>query len=278
MAHVLVLELRLLVVHHQPALVSGFVLDDFQFFIALQAIGVHSFHFNDEVDLAGFQGDGTGGAFRNDLPSHVLNGGSAIKVIFKRFEYNAVAPVPFDELIRAGADGLCIEVMARIDQRFGHDGVAVVAQVAQQHGVGARCRDLDGVIIHDVYADDVIIVQTDFGETFRPFQRSLDVFYCHLGTIMEFDTCFNGEFPFGFADVLIVFYQIGNGVHFHIGFEQGVIGQQVHVRTGHSVVLRRRQGRGLIGCCNDNAVFCAAIIASVAAVRAAILAAARKQT
>ena len=95
---------------------------------------------------------------------------------------------------------------------------------------------------------------------------------------MEFDTCFNGEFPFRFADVLIVFYQIGNRVHFHIGFEQGVIGQQVHVRTGHSVVLRGRQGRGLIGCCNDNAVFCAAIIASVAAVRAAILAAARKQT
>ncbi len=184
----------------------------------------------------------------------MLDRRSAPEEIFKRFKLDAVAPVPLDELIRACADGLGVEVMTAVDQRFGHDGVAMVAQVAQQHSVRAGGGDLNGFVVDHVDFDDIVIVQADLREAFGPFQRSLDVFYRHGFAVVELDALLDLKLPFVFADGFIALHQVGFGFQIHAAPEQGIISQQVHVRAGHGVVLSGRKRRGFVGGGDDDAV------------------------
>ena len=81
---------------------------------------------------------------------------------------------------------------------------------------------------------------------------------------MEFDAFLQFEVPGAVIYIFIGIHQIGNRFQGHTGFEQGVIGENIHIRASHRIVLRGRQRRSLAHGGNDNAVFLAALFVTTA--------------
>ena len=185
---------------------------------------------------------------------------SAQEKVFKRFKFHAIAPVPVDKLIGTAANRLRVEVMSFVDQVLGHDGVAMVAQVAQHHGVRSRGLHTNSQIVHNFDIHDIPVVQIDFGVILRPLDGSLHVFGSHCLAVVILDAFLQLELPHGVADVLIAFHQIGFGLQcVDVAAEQSGISQGVHVVAGHRVVIHRGQRRSLAHGGDNDAVLTAAV-------------------
>ena len=139
----------------------------------------------------------------------------------------------------------------------------MVAMTMQQHGIGAIGLDFNRQIIHLGDGDDIAVVQVDFGKALSPLNGSNHIISGHGVAVVELDAFSNLEMPGALVHILIALSQIGLGLHLHIGAEQGIVGQQVHVRTGHSVMLGGGQGGSLAHGGDDDAVFVAAALAGI---------------
>ena len=264
MAHQGIIQTRDLVVQLHKLELCAFVLIYFQILVACDTIHVHGFHFYHKVHFAGFQGDGTAGAFRYDLPCHVLDSRFAAPIIFKGLELQAVAQIPCFEYIGSGADGVLVEVVAGVDQLFGHNGVGCACQVIQNNSTRAMGGDADGLIIDDIHLLDVFGAGLDQREVLRPIQRGFDVFYGHLLACMELDAFADLKIPLGLTDSLIRFRQARLRLHIHIAVQQAFVGEQVHVAAGYRVVFIGCERRRLTHGGDHNAVFRAGLAARTA--------------
>ena len=104
--------------------------------VSLDAVHVHGLHIHDHIHFAGFQSNGAAGAFGDDLPDHVLDGGGAQIVLIKGFKLQLVAAGPDDKFVGACADGVLAKVVATVDQRLGHDGIGMLSQIEHQGCMG----------------------------------------------------------------------------------------------------------------------------------------------
>ncbi len=187
----------------------------------------------------------------------MLDGGFAQEVIFKGFKFHAVAPLPFHQLVGAGAHRVGGKVVARVQQSLGHNGVAMVAQVVEQHGGGAGSRDAEGLFVHNLNALNAIVIQGDFRAGLGVIQGGFHIFHRHRLAVVIFHALAQLELPHSVADVLIAFHQQRLGVHLHIRIEQSAVGQQIHVRAGRGVVVGGRQRRRLAHGSDDDTVLAA---------------------
>ena len=145
--------------------------------------GLHVYH---QIHLSGLQGHGTGRALRDHLPDHMLDGSYAAPVILKGLVFDALALLPFHQLIWAGSDGLFIEVVAALDQICRKDCVSMVAEVIKEAGLGPVCGDLDGIVIHDLYCTGGLAVLGNLWGFLTEIQGCLHVSGLHFLSIMEF--------------------------------------------------------------------------------------------
>ena len=254
MAYQLVAQSAIFMIQLQVVIVGSFILIDFDLIVAFQTVDVHLFHFHDEVDLAGFQSDGTGRTFRDNLPDHILDFGLSVPIILKGFKSEAVAHLPLFEHIGAGADGVLIEVVAFVNKLFGNDGIAGACQIVQNDGTGLKSGDLNGFVVHNIHLFDVLCAGLDQREILRPIQGGLHIFHCHFFTSMEFDPFADFEFPFGIADGFIALRQAGFRFHIHAPPQKAFVSQKIHIATGHSIVLVVGQGGSLAHCGNDDGI------------------------
>ena len=162
------------------------LVDNSNTFGLLKPCQVVSFDFDDEVNLTGLKGYGTGRTFGNDPVCQLLYSGSAFPIILKGLEFDAVAQSPLYELIRAGADGVGIKVVAAVKQ--GLWKYIVGSQVVKGLGVDfLRCDD-KGQLIDNLNALPEGRIRAGVGRILPGvFHRGLDILGRHGLAVMELD-------------------------------------------------------------------------------------------
>ena len=254
MTEILVVKGRTLVVQNQEVEGGTGLVDDGDAFVRLQARQVVVVDLDDEVDLAGLKGDGAGRTFGDDAVGQVLDGGSAFEVIFKSLELDLVAQGPLDELIRAGADRIGVEIVALVQQLLGH-GI-VRSHIIQRLGVDFLRMDVEGQIVDDFDAVPEVGIGSGEGLLLTgELHGGLDVLSGQDFAVMELDAFAELELPGLVVQGLPGLDQLGldlQGVD--VVAEQGVVGQDVHVAAGDcGMQVGSHRGR-LVGGSDDDII------------------------
>ena len=208
----------------------------------------------------GLQSDGPGRAFGYDLPDDVLDGRHSVlvPVIIKAGELQLLGDLPVDELVRTGADGFGVEVVARIDQSLGLDGVAVTGEVIENCGAGAVGVEAYGVLIDDVGVSEGSGIDLDFRRLGRCFEGSYDVFSVHLGAVVELYALMKVEGPqisaVGLLGVLIALCEPGLRSQILIDLDELLIGQLIDVVACYCAVSAGADSGGLVCGADDDGV------------------------
>ena len=157
------------------------------------------------VDLAHFQSDDALCGLRDDLHDKVLGRGLAHEVLVKCLELDRFGRVPFDHLVRTGADGMLREIFIAVGLDVGlwHDGGEWHRKVIQDRSVRLCAVNDNGVLTGDLHtldkADDVVdIVGGD-----RTIKRPLDVLNSQVASIVELDALTDGKLPILVVELLI---------------------------------------------------------------------------
>ena len=135
----------------------------------------------------------------------------------------------------------------------------MVAQVAQNHGVGAIGLDLNSAVVHLGDGDKVLVVQVDFGKALSPLEGSYHIVSGHGVAVVELDAFLDLEVPGALVHILIALHQMRLGLQIHIDAEEHAVSQLVHIVASHSVVLGGRQRGSLTRSGDDDAVLVAAL-------------------
>lgn len=254
-ADVDVSEVALFIVEVEELEGDGVNDDHLELIIVFDTSHVRGVNVDNEINVTGLKSQGTGGAFGDDFPLQVLDGGSTHVVVFVSNELKAVTMVPADKLISAGADRLLVEVVAGLEQGLGKNEVCMVGEGEQQVGVVTVGGDGDGVLVGSFNRGVVLGVVGDVSFSLSGNHGSHDVFSGHFFTIVELDALTEMESPSAavFRD-FIALSEVADRVEVVVELHHAVVAEKVQVSGDESVVSGRGQGCGFIRSSHDKGV------------------------